>query len=69
MIGIVITTESMNRLVEKIQSGKCNQYIKEYGVVTIGICAYYAGIRIGSSLGIVKTNIYNIYLNLIKSYI
>jgi hypothetical protein len=51
MLGIVITKVSMTLLVNKIKSNECKQYIGRYGDLSIGKCAYYAGIKIGSSLG------------------
>lgn len=40
----------MKRLVEKIKLNECKKHIVRYGDLSISICAYYAGIRIGSSL-------------------
>lgn len=40
----------MKRLAKKIQLNDCTKYIGRYGDLTLAICAYYADIRIGSSL-------------------
>ena len=47
--GILITNESMKRLVEKINKNECDEFIDTYGDATIGGCANAAGIEIGYS--------------------
>ena len=47
--GMLMTKESMIRLVEKIRKDQCSPYIGMYGDLTIGKCAYYAGIRIANT--------------------
>ena len=44
--GILLTNESMQRLVTKIKNKDCEIHMDKYGDVTIGGCAYSAGIEI-----------------------
>jgi hypothetical protein len=47
--GILLTQESMMRLVNKIYENGCKQFIDTFGDVTVGACGYSAGILIGKS--------------------
>ena len=47
--GILLTDESLKRLVKKIDENGCNSFIDTYGDVTIGGCGYSAGVIIGNS--------------------
>lgn len=47
--GILLTKESMKRLVDKINKNECNEYIDTFGDVTIGGCGYSCNIQIGNS--------------------
>jgi hypothetical protein len=66
MLGIVITKESMTILVNKIKSNECEHYKEHYGDLSIGKCAYYAGIRIGSSLGFYESYLHYLSFNFLE---
>jgi hypothetical protein len=47
--GILLTNESMRRIVDKIDKNECEPYIDHYGDATIGGCGYHAGVLIANS--------------------
>ena len=48
--GILFTNESMNRLVNKIENKECEIHKDKFGDVTIGGCAFEAGVDVINSI-------------------
>jgi hypothetical protein len=47
--GILFTNEAMKKIVAKIKSHECDKFAVQYGDVTIGECAQFVNVTIGSS--------------------